>query len=123
MSLEAGSVSSTFPVVFLPSSARCASAASGSGNSTPTLTFNAPFRIHSKRSPARQFTSMFNGLDQFKAALSDLLGAPRDEGLEKLNVRRLTGIREAYLLATGDDGFIGGYYPEFALVTANVLTN
>lgn len=63
--------------------------------------------------------SMFNGLDQFKAALSDLLGAERDEGLEKLKVRRLTGIREAYLLATGDDEFKGGYYPEFSLVTAN----
>ena len=63
--------------------------------------------------------NMFTGLDQFKAALSDLLGAERDEGMEKMKVRRLSGIREAYLLATGDDDFRGGYYPEFALVTAN----
>lgn len=69
------------------------------------------------RSP--QFGSMFNALDQFKAALSDLLGAERDPGLENLKARRLTGIREAYILGTGDDEFKGGYYPEFALVTAN----
>jgi hypothetical protein len=66
-----------------------------------------------------QFGSMFNGLDQFRAALSDLLGAERDEDLKNLKVRRLSGIREAYLIATGDDDFRGGYYPEFALVTAN----
>lgn len=62
---------------------------------------------------------MFTGVEQFKAALSDLLGAERDEGMEKLKVRKLSGIREAYLLATGDQDFMGGYYPEFALVTAN----
>jgi hypothetical protein len=66
-----------------------------------------------------QFGSMFNGLDQFRAALSDLLGAERDDDLKNLKVRRLSGIREAYLIATGDDDFRGGYYPEFALVTAN----
>ena len=71
--------------------------------------------------PARSsgIGAMFTGLDQFKAALSDLLGAERDEGLEKLKVRRLSGIREAYLIATGDDEFKGGYYQEFSLVTAN----
>lgn len=71
--------------------------------------------------PARAggFSGMFNGTDQVKAALADLLGAERDEGLEKLRVRPLTGIREAYTLMTGDISFMGGYHPEYALVSAN----
>jgi len=71
--------------------------------------------------PARgsSIGGMFTGREQFEAALADLLGAPREEGQEKMKVRRLSGIREAYILATGDDQFMGGYYPEFALVTAN----
>lgn len=70
--------------------------------------------------PARtQFSGMVTGIDQFRAALHDLLGAERDEADKTLKVRRLSGIREAYLLATGDDEFRGGYFPEFSLVTAN----
>ena len=71
--------------------------------------------------PARSssITGMFTGLEQFKAALADLFGAPRDPGTESLKVRPLRGIQEAYLLATGDINFMGGYYPEIALVTAN----
>ena len=48
-------------------------------------------------------------------------GRPRDEGLEKLRVRPLSGIREAYTLMTGDVSFMGGYHPEFALVSADVV--
>lgn len=74
----------------------------------------------SVQGPSRSpISGMFNSADQFKAALSDLLGAPRDKELENLKTRRLTGIREAYLIATGDDEFHGGYYPEFALATVN----
>lgn len=72
--------------------------------------------------PARAgsvFGGMFNSADQIKAALADLLGAPRDEGLEKLRIRPLSGIREAYVLMTGDVSFMGGYYPEYSLVQAN----
>ena len=71
--------------------------------------------------PARgtQIGSMWTGVEQFKAALYDLFGAEREEGTEKMRVRPLSGIREAYVLATGDQAFMGGYYPEFALVTAN----
>lgn len=64
-------------------------------------------------------SGVMTGVDQFRAALYDLLGAEREEADKNLKVRRLSGIREAYLLATGDDQFMGGYYPEFALVTAN----
>lgn len=71
---------------------------------------------------SQQYGSMFNGLDQFKAALADLLGAPRDESLASLRVRPLQGIREAYILATGDVALMGGYHREFVdfnLVQAN----
>ena len=72
--------------------------------------------------PARNrsgISSMFNEIDQFKAAVSDLMGADRDPELANLKVRPLRGIQEAYLMATGDVSFMGGYYPEYALVTAN----
>lgn len=65
------------------------------------------------------FGQMFNSADSFRIALSDLLGAERDPGEENFKAARLTGIREAYILATGDQSFMGGFYPEFALVTAN----
>lgn len=63
--------------------------------------------------------SMVNSEDQFRLAVSDLLGAERDEADKNIKVHRLSGIREAYLLATGDQGFMGGYYRDVALVTAN----
>lgn len=70
--------------------------------------------------PARHsIASIYSGKDSYIAALADLFGAPRPEGLEKLKPVSLSGIREAYILATGDRNFMGGYYPEFALVTAN----
>jgi hypothetical protein len=70
--------------------------------------------------PARMsIGSMMTGKEEFEAALSDLLGAERDADAQKLRVRPLQGIREAYLMATGDNGFMGGYYRDVALVTAN----
>jgi hypothetical protein len=64
-------------------------------------------------------SSMMTGKEEFETALSDLLGAEREEENKKLRVRPLSGIREAYLMATGDQSFMGGYYREVALVTAN----
>lgn len=64
-------------------------------------------------------TSMFNGEDQFKAALADLFQVERPQGLEKMRVRQLRGIQEAYILGTGDIDFHGGYNREFSLVTTN----
>jgi hypothetical protein len=74
--------------------------------------------------PARQSNvfGMFTGKEQFNAALADLLGAPRDPGMDKLKVRPLSGIREAYILGTGDQFLNGGYYSEFALATASDFT-
>lgn len=69
--------------------------------------------------PGRVVSGMVNSADQFKVALSDLFGVQRDNADVAIKVHRLSGIREAYLMATGDQGFMGGYYPEHQLVTAN----
>lgn len=55
---------------------------------------------------------MFDTRDQLQAACDDLLGAPREKGIENLRPARLSGIRELYLMLTGDDDLHGGYYPE-----------
>ena len=70
--------------------------------------------VRGPRSDAR-ITGMFTSGDQFQTAMDDLLEAPRDPDKVNLKVARLSGIREAYLLATGDRDFTGGYFPEFAL--------
>ncbi len=59
-------------------------------------------------------SEMFDERDQLSAALHELLGAPRPEGLERLRVQRLSGIREFYTQLTGDTGFTGGRDPERA---------
>jgi hypothetical protein len=70
--------------------------------------------------PSRsRVTDMVNSEDQFRLAVSDLMGLERDENEKNVRVHRLSGIREAYLMATGDQDFMGGYHGEFALVTAN----
>lgn len=63
--------------------------------------------------------SMFNSRDQIEAAVYDLFGVDRPDALKNARIASLSGIREAYILMTGDSNFMGGYYPEFALVTAN----
>jgi hypothetical protein len=47
--------------------------------------------------------------EQVSAALHDLLGATRPEGMEKIRPAKLSGIREFYTLMTGDVEFAGGY--------------
>jgi hypothetical protein len=54
---------------------------------------------------------MFSTEDQLQAAVDDMLGAPRDEGSESLNPARLSGIKELYMMMTGDRNLYGGYYP------------
>lgn len=66
-----------------------------------------------------QFSGMIGSAEQFRLAVEDLLGVERSDADKNIRVHRLTGIREAYLLATGDQEFMGGYHPDFALVTAN----
>lgn len=56
--------------------------------------------------------SMFDSRDKLQAAVDDLLGAPREKGAEELKPARLSGIRELYLMLTGDYDLHGGYSPE-----------
>lgn len=68
---------------------------------------------------AGRITEMASPEDQVNAALHDLLGAGRPQGLEKLQTARLSGIRELYLMMTGDSGFSGGYHRERAQFAAS----
>lgn len=63
---------------------------------------------------AGRINEMVSSEDQVSAAMCDLLGAPRPQGLEALKPARLSGIRELYTLLTGDTAFSGGYHPEHA---------
>ena len=61
-----------------------------------------------------RLTGMADENDQITAAVDDMLGAPRDAGMEKVKPARLSGIREMYMLMTGDYSLHGGYYPDAA---------
>jgi len=54
--------------------------------------------------------SVFDTRDKLQAAVDDLLGAPREEGAESLQPARLSGIRELYLMLTGDYDLHGGFH-------------
>jgi hypothetical protein len=58
--------------------------------------------------------AMFSSEDQLQAAVDDLFGAPREAHLQQVRPARLSGIRELYLMLTGDDDLHGGYYPQRA---------
>lgn len=58
--------------------------------------------------------SVFDSRDQLQAATDDLLGAPREAGSEGLKAAPLSGIRELYLMLTGDYDLHGGYSSERA---------
>lgn len=58
--------------------------------------------------------AMFSSEDHLQAAVEDLLGAPREAHLQQVKPARLSGIRELYLMLTGDDDLHGGYYPQRA---------
>lgn len=66
-----------------------------------------------------RITNMTNSADQFELAIADLFGMEREAAQANTKVHKLRGIQEAYLMATGDSNFMGGYYPEFSLVSAN----
>lgn len=57
---------------------------------------------------------VFDSRDKLQAATDDLLGAPRDKGAEEIKPARLSGIRELYLMLTGDYDLHGGYSPDRA---------
>lgn len=66
-----------------------------------------------------RITNMYNLVDDFALAVADMFGVAREPGKEGRKVRPLQGMRDAYLQATGDQYFTGGYHPEYALVSAN----
>lgn len=59
-----------------------------------------------------RISQMMDSRDQLQAACDDLLGAPRETGMTSTKTAKLTGIRELYLMLTGDDHLHGGFYPE-----------
>jgi len=63
---------------------------------------------------AGRVQGMFSARDQLQAAAEDLFGAPRSREMLTLKVHKLQGIRELYMLLTGDYDMYGGYYPERA---------
>ena len=67
-------------------------------------------------------TGMFSEADQFRLAVEDLLGIDRDPADANKKVHRLSGIREAYLLGTGDRDFLGGYFENYVLGAATDFT-
>jgi len=54
---------------------------------------------------------MFSSEDQLQLAVDDLMGVERSAAQASANVARLSGIRELYLMLTGDDDLHGGFYP------------
>jgi hypothetical protein len=61
-----------------------------------------------------RISAMFSSEDQLQTAVDDMLEAPRTKGQETLKVAKLSGIRELYVMLTGDDDLHGGYYSERA---------
>jgi len=57
-----------------------------------------------------RIAGMFTTEDQLQAAVDDLLMAPREKGSEALKVSRLAGIKELYMMLTGDRDLYGGFY-------------
>jgi hypothetical protein len=62
--------------------------------------------------PGRTTGAMFNTDDQLEAAVDDLFGTERRPELKNAKPARLSGIKELYLMLTGDVDFHGGYYGE-----------
>ena len=59
-----------------------------------------------------RISAMFNERDKLQAAVDDLFEAPRDEALKGVSVPKLSGVRELYLMLTGDHDLHGGYHPD-----------
>ncbi len=56
-----------------------------------------------------RITAMWSSEDKLQAAVDDLFGAPREKAQAGVQTARLSGIRELYLMLTGDDELHGGY--------------
>jgi hypothetical protein len=55
---------------------------------------------------------MFTAEEQLQAGVNELFGIPNDASLHGLKAARLSGIRELYMLLTGDYDLHGGIVPE-----------
>jgi hypothetical protein len=69
---------------------------------------------HTVQGPASRIHGQFTAEDRLQAAVDDLFGAPREEKLQQVRPEHLSGIRELYLLLTGDYDLHGGISPERA---------
>ena len=65
------------------------------------------------KGPAR-IEGMVEPGERLQAAVDDLMGAPREKGMNNASVAKLSGIRELYLSLTGDYELHGGYFPQRA---------
>ncbi len=80
---------------------------------TGAMTISGPGRI----------SEMYTSEDHLQAAVDDLLGAERDPDKKTIKAARLSGVRELYLMLTGDVDLHGGYHPEHArLATTSDFT-
>jgi hypothetical protein len=68
--------------------------------------------------PARIY-GMYDVKEDFALAMADMFGVEREPEHKNRKVHALQGLRDAYLKATGDNYFTGGYHPEYSLVSAN----
>ncbi len=59
--------------------------------------------------PAARVSAVFNSTDRLQAAVDDLFGVPRTDALKNVQTARLSGIRELYLMLTGDHDLHGGF--------------
>ncbi len=59
-----------------------------------------------------RITSMQTSADMLEAAVDDLFGAKRDTRLANVKAAHLSGIRELYMMLTGDYDLHGGYFGE-----------
>ena len=71
---------------------------------TANLVVNGPGRIH----------GMFTAEDSLQSAVDDMLGAPRDPDKAGMRSARLSGVRELYMMLTGDYDLHGGFYADRA---------
>lgn len=65
---------------------------------------------------------MYDSRDQLSAAMDDLFQVQRDKETAKLSIHRPTGIRELYLMLTGDYSFTGAIDPQRALLQSTTAT-
>jgi hypothetical protein len=59
-----------------------------------------------------RISNMYDEADKLQAAVDDLFGIERSEKLQAVSVPPLSGIRELYLMLTGDREMHGGFHPD-----------